>query len=64
MKQFKIFERNRITGGKEITIQEVTNKNDIIVRYSIPSYKINDIDDLKKHISEFYRININEIELV
>lgn len=63
MKQFKVFERNRVTGGKEITIQEITN-NDIIVRYSIPSYKINDIEDLKKHISEYYRININEIELV
>lgn len=64
MKQYKIIERNRITGGKEITIQELNNINNIIVKYSIPSYKINDIDDLKKHISEFYKININDIELV
>ena len=56
---FKVYERKRITGGTEICIEQVSTE----IKYSVPSYKIHNQEDVKKEINTFFKIATNDIEL-
>lgn len=61
MKQFKVWERKRITGGNEIVIEPLYEC--MIARYTTPSYRINSREELEAEIKKVFRLRSNDFKI-
>lgn len=61
MKKFKVWERKRITGGKEIVIEP--QYECMIASFTTPSYRINSREDLENEIVKVFRLREKNFEI-